>query len=115
MLFTRNGKPCVTYSAPYPGGVEFQFYTEMDSKVSSLDLEKAELEFNGKEMRNVVMVPSHGVCSEVNAITLEESNYVWKMENGVPVKEYVSIYSSGAATKMTYVIDGLEPGDIILK
>ena len=115
MLFTRNGKPCVTYSAPYPGGVEYQFYTEMDSKVSSLDLEKAELEFNGKEMRNVVMVPSHGVCSEVNAITLEESNYVWKMENGVPVKEYVSIYSSGAATKMTYVIDGLEPGDIILK
>ena len=116
MLFTRNGKEYTTYSSPFAKGVDIQYFLEMDSEVGELDMKDAVVKFNGRCNKNVVVVPSIAVHTEVNQLdSTEEKNYVWKLENGNVVKEYVTIYKSKAATGSVYIIDGVEPGDQVLK
>ena len=51
----------------------------------------------------------------LNFFNQQEYNYVWKVENGEIVKEYVTIHKTPVATGTTYILDGVEVGDKVLK
>ena len=115
MLFTRNGKPCVTYSAPFKKNAEFQFYVEMDSKIEPKDLTKCEMTFNGVDVRDAVVISSSALRSEQSQLNDEFKYYVWKLEGDQIVKEYVDVYHPQAATSTKLILNGVEPGDKVLK
>jgi len=115
MLFTRNGKPCVTYSAPFSKNAEFQFYVEMDSKIEEKDLTKCEITFNGVDVKGAVVISASALRSEQSQLNDEFKYYVWKLEGDQIVKEYVDVYHPQAATSTKLILNGVEPGDKVLK
>ena len=52
---------------------------------------------------------------EVAQLSGNEKYYVWKVIDGEIVKEYVDVYHPEAATKVKYILNGVEAGDTILK
>ena len=115
MLFTRDGKPCTTFSKPFSRNIEKQFYIEIDGKMNGEDIEGARLSFNGMEIRDVISVPNSVIRTETDQLTGTEKNYVWKMVEGDVVKEYVKIYKTRANVEETLVLCGIEAGDRLLK
>ena len=88
----------------------------MDETLTDADLVNAEVTFNGTMMENVVTVPKAAVRSETTKVNDNvERYYVWKQEGDMIVKEFVSIYNSQSANGKIYVLNGLEPGDKVLK
>ena len=117
-LFTRDDKTYSTFSAPFTKNVQYQFCIEMEDDITEADIKEAEMEFYGTEMHKVVTVPSVAVKVETNQLSADNSDdkyYVWKIEDGEIVKEYVEIYPSSSATGSTYILNGIEPGDKVLK
>ena len=114
-LFTRDGRPRVTYSKPFEKNIQYQFYLEMDSEVSEMDLVKSSITFNGCDIRDVVVIPASALKTEIAALSKESKYYVWKVENEEIVKEYVEVYNPNAPTSVKYILNGVEPGDIVLK
>jgi hypothetical protein len=53
--------------------------------------------------------------NQLSADNSDDKYYVWKIEDGEIVKEYVEIYPSSSATGSTYILNGIEPGDKVLK
>ena len=115
ILLTKDGRPCATYSSPFAKNVVYQYYVEMDSKVTEQDLTEAKIYFNGCSIRNVVLVPGTSVKTETSKLSNNEKYYVWKIENGEVVKEYVDVYNPHAPTSKKYILSGVEPGDTVLK
>ncbi len=115
MLFTRDEQQHATYSSPYFKGIEYQFDFVVDDKITKEDMEKSKVKFFGKDFRQVVIVPSTSVKTEYDNLAQQEYNYVWKVENGEIVKEYVTIHKTPVATGTTYILDGVEVGDKVLK
>ena len=87
----------------------------VDDKITKEDMEKSKVKFFGKDFRQVVIVPSTSVKTEYDNLAQQEYNYVWKVENGEIVKEYVTIHKTPVATGTTYILDGVEVGDKVLK
>ena len=114
-LFTRDGKQYSTYSASFEKKVPFQFYVEMDSKVNLAELKDTEIRFSGREMRQVIVLPSLSVKTEVSQLNGNEKYYVWKKEAGMIVKEYVEKYKTDTNNGKIYILRGVEVGDVILK
>ena len=115
MLLTKDGRPCATYSAPFAKNVVYQYYVEMDSKVTEQDLTDSKMYFNGCTVRDVVLVPGTSVKTETSKLSNDEKYYVWKIEDGEVVKEYVDVYHPHAPTSKKYILNGVEPGDTVLK
>ena len=115
ILFTQGEQEYSTYSKPFFKGVEFQFDFRIEDEISKDDLEGAKVRFYGKDMRQVVVVPSPCVRTEYDQLAQKDLYYVWKIENGEIVKEYVTIYETTVATGTTYIMDGVEVGDKLLK
>ncbi len=114
-LFTRDGEAHSTYSKPFVKSVTYQFFVEMDSKLTEKDLKDVKIQFVGNGMDKVVTVPSICIKTEIDQLSLDERNYVWKLEGDQVVKEYVEIHKSSVANGVTYVLKGVEPGDKVLK
>ena len=104
-----------TYSKPFVKSVTYQFFVEMDSKLTEKDLKDVKIQFVGNGMDKVVTVPSICIKTEIDQLSLDERNYVWKLEGDQVVKEYVEIHKSSVANGVTYVLKGVEPGDKVLK
>ena len=115
MLCSRNGQQYSTYSLPFAKQQAFQAYIEMDEKIPNTMFNDAIFKFNNIEAHNVIVVPLLCIKTEVDQLTQVETNYVWKLENDVPVKEYVEVYGEGNATGGYYVLSGIEVGDKVLK
>ena len=115
ILFTQDGQEYSTYSSPFYKGVEFQFDFSIEDEITKDDLEGAKVRFFGKDMRQVVVVPSPCVKTEYDQMAQKDYYYVWKVEDGEIVKEYVTIYETTVATGTTYIMDGVEVGDKLLK
>lgn len=115
MLTTKDGNPCATYSAPFSKNVVYQFYVEMDAELSETDLMQSEMSFNACEMHDIVVIPGSALKTEIAALSKAERYYVWKVENGDIVKEYVDVYNPHCATSVKYILNGVEPGDTVLK
>ncbi len=115
ILFTRDGKPHSTFSSPFYKHVDYQFYLRIDDEISEEDLEGAKIKFNGKEMKQVIVVPGTSVKTEYDKMAQKDRYYVWKVENGEIVKEYVTIHETVAPTGKVYVLDGVNVGDKLLK
>lgn len=115
ILFTQGEQEYSTYSKPFFKGIEFQFDFRIEDEISKDDLEGAKVRFYGKDMRQVVVVPSPCVKTEYDQMAQKDLYYVWKIENGEIVKEYVTIYETTVATGTTYIMDGVEVGDKLLK
>lgn len=115
MLFTRDGKQCSTYSSAFSQSAPLQFYFQLDEELDESYLTDCTVSFFGCDYRDVVVLPSTAVHLEVDSLTREESNYVWKIEDGQIVKEFVEIYETDAVTGFVYIINGVEPGDQVIK
>ena len=53
--------------------------------------------------------------TEVSKLSNDEKYYVWKIEDGEVVKEYVDVYKPHSPTSKKYILNGVEPGDTVLK
>jgi len=114
-LFTDDGKPYITNSMPFNKNVVKQFYIEMDTELTETDIMQTELEFNSVDVRDVVLIPASAMKTEVTQLSSKEKYYVWKLEDGDIVKEYVDVFNPDAPTSVKYILNGLEPGDTVLK
>ncbi|MBO4862902.1 MAG: efflux RND transporter periplasmic adaptor subunit [Eubacterium sp.] len=115
ILFTRDDKCYSTTSMPSSKSVTFQCTIEMDKHVSEKEIKETMVKYYGVEAKDVIVVPTLCVKTEVDQFTLIEKHYVWRLENDVPVKEYVEVFDPSNETGGTYVLSGLEVGDKILK
>ncbi|MCR4690494.1 MAG: efflux RND transporter periplasmic adaptor subunit [Lachnospiraceae bacterium] len=114
-LFTRDGKQAVTNSKPYPKSPIDQFYVELDEKIDEEMLSGATLLYNRASFPGAVIVPARSVHSEVNMFSGEEKFFVWKLIGNEPVKEFITLYQTDAATEYMMVLRGVSLGDIILE
>ena len=114
-LFSDDGKPRITQSTPFNKAVVYQFYLEMDDELSETDIMQTELSFYSCDIRDVVVIPAASLKVEVAQLSGNEKYYVWKVIDGEIVKEYVDVYHPEAATKVKYILNGVEAGDTILK
>ena len=115
ILFTRDGDQYTTFSSPYNKGVEYQFDMSIDADISEADLKDAKVKFNAMDVRQAVVVPGTSVKSEYDQLKQKDIYYVWKLENGEVVKEFVTIHDTVYATGKVYILDGVEVGDQLLK
>ena len=76
---------------------------------------QTELSFYSCDIRDVVVIPAASLKVEVAQLSGNEKYYVWKVIDGEIVKEYVDVYHPEAATKVKYILNGVEAGDTILK
>ena len=117
-LFSRNGKAYSTYSKPFSKNVQYQFYIEMEDEITKDSINEASVEYHGTEIKKVITVPAISIKVESNQLSADNSDdkyYVWKIEDGEIVKEYVEIYKAQTPGASTYVLNGLKAGDKILK
>ncbi|MCR5213018.1 MAG: efflux RND transporter periplasmic adaptor subunit [Eubacterium sp.] len=114
-LFTRSAKAHATKSHAFETGGEYQFYVEVDGQMTDKEIEDAEISYKGVVVKNVVVLPSAAVYTEYTELTNKEMNFVWKLEEGQIVKEYVTLYPSKSLNGKKYIISGLEAGDKVLK
>ena len=120
-LFTRNGKQYSTLSKPFDKQTPYQFYIELDTKLTEEEVNsivamgEGEVKYTAIEMDGVVTIPTIAVNKEYDDFTSTTKYFVWKMESGILVKEYVVIYETDAANGQTYILSGVEPGDILIK
>ncbi|MCR5283285.1 MAG: hypothetical protein K6E18_07930 [Lachnospiraceae bacterium] len=114
-LFTKDGKEVITYSAPFKKNAWNQFYMEMDEQVEELWLAKSKLEYEAEHFDHVVAIPASGVYKETNKLSSNVKEYVWKLVDGKPVKEYVTTYETPRAKEYALILRGVSEGDIVLK
>jgi hypothetical protein len=79
------------------------------------NLTKCEMIFNGVDVRDAVVISSSALRSEQSQLNDEFKYYVWKLEGDQIVKEYVDVYHPQAATSTKLILNGVEPGDKVLK
>jgi hypothetical protein len=115
ILFTKDGKQYSTFSSPFSKGIEYQFEVTIDDDISEEDLKDAKIKFSAKDMRQAVVVPASSVKSEYDQLMQKDIYYVWKLEDGEIVKEFVTIHSTVYATGTVCILDGVEVGDKLLK
>ena len=115
ILFTRDGKECVTNSKPFTRGVQFQFFVKLDGELTESDMKGMKVSFGGRRFEKVVSLPVNSVKTEENRYTGKDKYYVWKVENDMVVKEYVKIYKTEAVTGSAYILSGVDAEDVILK
>ena len=115
MLFTRDDKQFSTYSSPFNASAPLQYYFELEEELDETYLTDCSMSYFGVEMDDVVVLPSTAVHTEVDMLTREERNYVWKVEDGQIVKEFVTIYETDAVTGVVYILYGVEVGDQVIK
>ncbi len=114
-LFTRDGKEVITMSGSYKKNTDNQFYMEMDEKIEELWLAKSKLEYEAEHFEHVVAIPASSVYLETNKLSSNVKEYVWKLIDGKPVKEYVTTYETPRAKEYTLILRGVSEGDIVLK
>ncbi len=115
ILFTKDEKQYATYSKPFEKGGKLRFYARTNETLSDNDVKGAQLIYDGFGISNVVTVPVKSVHTEKNQLDGTQKRYVWKIENGEVVKEYIQIYETDAPVTQYYVISGLEEKDIIVR
>ncbi|MBO4337230.1 MAG: hypothetical protein J5842_04080, partial [Lachnospiraceae bacterium] len=114
-LFSKDGKEVLTFSNPFRKKVPNQFYTQMDETVSESEMAGAQLSYELASFSNVVTVPAKCIKSETNQFSGEVKQFVWKIENGEPVKEFVTVYEPAVAMEKMMILKGVSEGDIILE
>ncbi len=119
-LFTNDGRQYVTYSEPYKSGNEEQFFIKTNEELSKAltDAKSISCEFSSICLDNVITVPAKAVYLETNKTENTDKEkkgklyYVWKLEDGMIVKEYVKVMDGTGDEKI--VVYGIEEGDLIL-
>ncbi len=119
-LFTKEDKQYLTHSEPYKSGNEEQFFIKTDEEISKAiaGAKSISCEFDSVCLDNVITVPAKAIYVETNKTDNKDKEksgknyYVWKLENGNIVKEYVKIVESMSDEKI--VVYGIEEGDLIL-
>ncbi|MCR5700855.1 MAG: hypothetical protein K6G76_01775 [Lachnospiraceae bacterium] len=103
------------------GGASPQFYVRLNdvpvSKLSNANDTKslkATFSFYANDMTSVIVIPKKAVYTETDSLTEKQSNYVWKLINNVPVKEYVTVCPDLAKNENAVILTGVNNGDAIL-
>ena len=113
ILFTRGDK---RYETVEPQGRRAgeQFYVEVDSDVTIDELSGATLLFDNNYMENAIVIPRGAIHTEVDKLSGNEKQYVWKVKNGEIVKEFIVPLESDNIGKEVMVLSGVSAGDVIL-
>ena len=97
------------------GGSTSQFYVSLkDVNVSDIAEGNVLISFLADNLPSAVTVPQKAVYTETDSLTQNKSYYVWRAEEGVPVKEYVTVWEAAAKGENVVILNGLKDGDIVL-
>lgn len=76
----------------------------------------AQVSYSLVRLRDVVVVPIAMLYEEVNQWNPEVTYYyVWKIVDGILVKQYVQVEESFNTSNQVCILDGLEAGDVLAK
>ena len=110
--FTENGKVYSTFSA----NKETTFVLRVsDSSFFKKDLSEYSAKIDSIKYSGMIVVSGEYIFSEKN-FEGKESNYVWKLVNGMPVKEYVITGTNIGVgeTMMPVILKGVSEGDVLV-
>lgn len=85
--------------------------------VSKDDLSKDDkivISFDGTRMNSVITIPKKALYTETDSLTQQKSDYVWKLIDNIPVKEYVLVLETSSNSEKAVILSGLEAGDIVV-
>lgn len=92
---------------------ELKYYVKFDDESLYAKAKSYKIRYPKKEFENVVMVPTNMIYHETSKASANEYDYVWLVEDGELVKQYVTL---GDANKSkTIILTGLSEGDVIAK
>lgn len=106
-LTTRDGKAYLTHSAA--SGYEYPaFFVRMDDESFYQDMPAGTVSFSYINMKDVTVVPSSLIYRED-----DQSCFVWRIQNGELVKQYVQIKEDLCQDGMQVVLSGIREGDVL--
>lgn len=92
---------------------ELKYYVKFDDESLYEKAKSYKIRYPKTSFENIVMVPTNMIYHETGKSNSNEYDYVWLVEDGELVKQYITI---GQATKSkTIVLTGLSEGDVIAK
>lgn len=114
-LTEKNGKIYVTQCGEGSGGGNC-FYLPLEEIDIADTIKTGDVQYSKARMTDVTVVPSELVVSEVNKWNQNEVYYfVWKVVDGVLVKQYITMDETLISPTETCVLSGLTEGDILAK
>lgn len=75
---------------------------------------KIKVSFDGIRMDSVITIPRKALYTETDSLTQQKNSFVWRLEGGVPVKEYVLVYDAAADSENVVVLSGIDAGDTVV-
>lgn len=75
---------------------------------------KIKVSFDGIRMDSVITIPRKALYTETDSLTQQKNSFVWRLEGGVPVKEYVLAYDAASDSENVVVLSGIDAGDTVV-
>ncbi|MDE5965509.1 MAG: hypothetical protein K2G89_01575, partial [Lachnospiraceae bacterium] len=89
------------------------FYVRMDDASYFDKMNATDISFEAVNIKNVIVLPGQMIYSETDKVSNQESRYVWKIENGEMVKQYVTVGQESILGCV--VVAGVSVGDVLVK
>lgn len=111
-ITTIDGKVYITSSA---SSESICYYLEVDDESYYDEPGAYTALYDTMTVENVVLVPSSMIYTETNKTNGKVYNYVWKVSEGVLIKQYVQIDDTLKDSLNTCILSGVSEGDILAK
>ena len=113
-IAVKDEKVYMTHSNNTDG--DNKVYVSVEEKDWNEKLIGSKVTYSLASLRGVVVIPNTMLYEETKQGNTEDKQYyVWKIVEGVLVKQYVQIAESFDTTSQVCVLDGLEQGDVLAK
>lgn len=89
------------------------FYVRMEDEAYYNEMNANRITFEAISIQNTIVVPNTMIYKETNKINNAEYNYVWKVENGELVKQYITVGFFSAFESQ--IVAGVSSGDVLIK
>lgn len=89
------------------------FYVRMDDTSYFDRMDATDISFEAVKIKNIIVLPGQMIYSETDKVSNQESRYVWKIENGEMVKQYVTVGQESILGCV--VVAGVSVGDVLVK
>jgi multidrug resistance efflux pump len=90
-----------------------QFYADVDDESFYTDMPETTVSFSDISLSSVTALPKSMVYTEHDKAKNIDFNYVWKLENGQFIKQYVLNDSRFSSDENVVILSGVKEGDVL--
>jgi hypothetical protein len=90
-----------------------QFYADVDEESFYTDMPETTVSFSDISLSDVIALPKAMIYTEHDKAKNMDFSYVWKLENGQFIKQYVLTDTNFSGDEKVVILSGVKEGDIL--